>query len=460
MSIGLFTFIESPFPTRVAYEAYATLTSATERAVALGPALAAKAVSDEQKDRAKNHVKFGNMLASAGQNEKALHQYELAIAANPLSHSAHHNVASVLQRLNRFERAIPHYEVALRLKPTLVETASNLAVAQLNARRPADAIATCRHAIALQAEVYKTMNLEASHHLNVALRLVGRKDEAIESTWSHIIHIAAAARAAAAASGDAGTLGQEVMGQEVALRPPALVLSDGPPSLAASPSAITVVCVKWGTLYGAEYANKLCRGVRRALGAAVVGAHFVCFTDDADGLDADIEARPLPLRREEWKGWWHKAHLFSRAAGLEGRVLYIDLDTVIIDTYCMASLAAYDGPFATLSSRGFDAEEGYVDGYNTSVMVWEASGQVGEALRVLHDAVRPEVFQCLMRWDHWVEMLVPRAHLLQDVCPGLIVDYRSHCRASGPPEGAAVVCFPRHPKPHQVQSEWVVQHWR
>ncbi|KOO34019.1 tpr domain containing protein, partial [Chrysochromulina tobinii] len=226
-----------------------------------------------------------------------------------------------------------------------------------------------------------------------------------------------------------------------------------------SPSAITVVCVKWGTLYGAEYANKLCRGVRRALGAAVVGAHFVCFTDDVDGLDADIEARPLPLRREEWKGWWHKAHLFSRAAGLEGRVLYIDLDTVIIDTYCMASLAAYDGPFATLSSRGFDAEEGYVDGYNTSVMVWEASGQVGEALRVLHDAVRPEVFQCLMRWDHWVEMLVPRAHLLQDVCPGLIVDYRSHCRASGPPEGAAVVCFPRHPKPHQVQSEWVVQHW-
>ena len=334
-SIGLLSFIDAPFCTRREYEAYARLGSAAEREATLSAAIA-KAVSDESKEQGKKHVKFGNMCARGGLTEKALHQYELAIAANPLSANARHNAASVCQRLNLFEEAVPHYAAALCLKPTLVESASNMAVAQLNAKRPADAVATCRHAIRLQAEVHRTMNLEASHHLNVALRLLGRRDEAIEATWLHIEQLAgeaaeaemaaaaAAAVATAAADDDAdawlpaevraadkakpeaatataaataaATTAAAAAAAAAAVHPAPISLPGGPPPMAGAAAALTVVCVKWGTLYGAEYANKLSRSCRRALGAVPGALHgacpvarFVCFTEDGTGLDADIE---------------------------------------------------------------------------------------------------------------------------------------------------------------------------
>jgi hypothetical protein len=118
--------------------------------------------------------------------------------------------------------------------------------------------------------------------------------------------------------------------------------------------------------------------------------------------------------------------------------------------------------------------------------LWDAGRMKG--LRSLHDALGAHVFRCLMRWDHWVEMVVPEAHLLQDIYPQLFVDYRKDCTAgvprrgphaatqarvaqfplraklcyvaAGVPEGAAVVCFPRSPKPHEVDAEWVRECWR
>ena len=94
-------------------------------------------------------------------------------------------------------------------------------------------------------------------------------------------------------------------------------------------------------------------------------------------------------------------------------------------------------------------------------MLWDAGSASGAVLATLHDALRPEVFQCLMRWDHWVEMLLPDADVLQQLYPGLFVDYRRHCReAGGPPPGSACVCFPRTPKPHEVDTAWVREHWR
>ena len=397
-------------------------------------------IDPEVKAQAAKHVKFGNMCARGGHTEKALKHYALALEINPQNASAHHNSASICQRLNRFDEAIVYYKAALALKPNLVEAASNLAVAELNAKRPADAVATCRWAIALQHEVYGTANLEASHHLNVALRLLGRRDEAIEATWRRIEELAAATDAKHASC--AGWA-----------RPAPLKLLPGPAPLATQAASLTVVCVKWGTLYGADYVNRLSRGARRALGDGGVAA-FICFTDDSAGLDADIEVRSLPAGQADWKGWWYKACLFAADAGLQGRVLYLDLDTVIVGS--MQPLRHYAGAFATLSTVGFEAEEGNADGYNTSAMLWDA-GEGG--LGALHSALRGDVFQCLMRWDHWVEMVAPGAHLLQDAYPRLFVDYRLDCREHGPPAEAAVVCFPRNPKPHEVESEWIAKHW-
>lgn len=75
--------------------------------------------------------------------------------------------------------------------------------------------------------------------------------------------------------------------------------------------SLTVVCVRWGDKYGPEYVERLASGVRRNLRRHY---NFVCFTDDVLCLDrmAGVVARPIGALCEGWKGWWHKAFLFSR----------------------------------------------------------------------------------------------------------------------------------------------------
>jgi len=95
-----------------------------------------------------------------------------------------------------------------------------------------------------------------------------------------------------------------------------------------------VVCLKWGTLYGAEYVNKLYGMVQRNVSDPV---RFVCFTEDASGIRPEVEVAPLPVFPEpEWKyarycSAWRKLALFdSTALGLSGKTLFLDLDVVIL----------------------------------------------------------------------------------------------------------------------------------
>ena len=56
----------------------------------------------------------------------------------------------------------------------------------------------------------------------------------------------------------------------------------------------TVICMKWGTAYGADYANTLYSMVSRNTARPL---RFVCFTDDVEGFRPEIEPRPLPADR-------------------------------------------------------------------------------------------------------------------------------------------------------------------
>ena len=93
-----------------------------------------------------------------------------------------------------------------------------------------------------------------------------------------------------------------------------------------------VLCMKWGTLYSAKYVNILHRAVKDHLSYPF---RFVCLTDDADGLDPEIEHHPIPdlgLPEEKvYHGAWPKLSVFgARLYDLTGRCLFIDLDSVIV----------------------------------------------------------------------------------------------------------------------------------
>ena len=92
-----------------------------------------------------------------------------------------------------------------------------------------------------------------------------------------------------------------------------------------------VLCMKWGTLYGAEYVIVLYNACRANLSGEF---RFVCLTDDATGVHNEAETYPIPeigLDPTHWKsGAWPKISVFSEDIyGLEGRALFVDLDMLI-----------------------------------------------------------------------------------------------------------------------------------
>lgn len=166
-----------------------------------------------------------------------------------------------------------------------------------------------------------------------------------------------------------------------------------------TPEIPTVACMKWGTLYGPEYVNRLHAGVARHLARPF---RFVCFTDDAQGLDPAIDARPLPdtgagaTRDSRWR---KLALLRDDLPDWRGTVLFLDLDVVIV-----ADLAPFlDTPGAFCAIRDADLfrprplrrwfrparNAFYARVANTSVFRFEAGAHADALARYVtdHDAV-------------------------------------------------------------------------
>ena len=71
--------------------------------------------------------------------------------------------------------------------------------------------------------------------------------------------------------------------------------------------------------------------------------------------------------------WWSKLELFNPAHGFSGRMLYLDLDTLVVDS--LAPILDYPADFALVPDEGmFQGKwrRRVVKRFNSSVMVWDA----------------------------------------------------------------------------------------
>jgi hypothetical protein len=105
-----------------------------------------------------------------------------------------------------------------------------------------------------------------------------------------------------------------------------------PPSPQPSDQNKLILCMKWGSKYGADYVNRLQRMVARHLSPPF---QMVCLSDDPLGLDPAIRVLPLPelgcAEPTNTRGKWRKVALWgAQLDGLGGPALFVDLDSVIV----------------------------------------------------------------------------------------------------------------------------------
>jgi hypothetical protein len=136
----------------------------------------------------------------------------------------------------------------------------------------------------------------------------------------------------------------------------------------------TVVCV-WvhgHVPFTSDYVIRLASMVSRHMDRPY---RFVCLCDKPYqlGRSQGIEKILIPKPEKGIFGWWSKMQLFNREHGLQGRILYLDLDTLVMQS--LAPILDYPSKFALIPHGGtFRARGGLkvLDRFNSSVMVWDS----------------------------------------------------------------------------------------
>lgn len=236
-------------------------------------------------------------------------------------------------------------------------------------------------------------------------------------------------------------------------------------------SPIDCACVIHGDAYAWCYVDNLFAMLRRHLDPEV---RLHVFTEPG---------RPVPepyIRHdlETWSGaagprraWWYKLQLFA-PGNFPGRVIYFDLDTVIIDS--VRWLLDLD-PDKFWSIRDFRwLWKPNWSGINSSVMVWDAP----DWNWILHKAQESQIHNIMDRYagdQDWLTSVIDPGRLRffdvnrvqswrwQILDGGMDMHTRRYHRpGAGPvvPRGTSIVVFHGRPKPHQLTLSWIQAHWQ
>jgi len=237
-----------------------------------------------------------------------------------------------------------------------------------------------------------------------------------------------------------------------------------------------IFCMKWGTLYGAEYVNRLYSMVKRNL---TYPFKMVCFTDDTTGIIDDVQCFPIPeinLDSNLPERMWKKlTTLKEDLYGLQGRALFLDLDIVIVDNIdCFFEV---EGEFRIIKDHGWRSWR--ITG-NSSVYRFDIGkhGYVFDDFIAGSDAVLKKHRNEQEYLTHAINDKGKLQYWPKEWCPS----YKYDCNSRFPisvwkkptiPPGAKIIIFHGEINPHKAvkggrgkwyryvqPAPWVEEYWR
>jgi hypothetical protein len=243
-----------------------------------------------------------------------------------------------------------------------------------------------------------------------------------------------------------------------------------------------IITLKWGDRYGSDYVNRLASAVRRHTQLPV---KIVCFTDDATGVDPEVEIFPIPeidLPPGPMVSGWRKICLFQPGLPIDGLGLFVDLDVVIT------------GPLDDFFTFGSEDDIPIIHNWLPAHKKWfRADPLIGNS-----SVFRFKINQCTFVWEQFhrekewalANFRPPQSYLTHCIRPRMVFwpaawvcSFKRHCRPAFPfnfifspklPKAARIVAFHGKPDPDEAllgyagkrlnhksrPASWIEEHWK
>lgn len=214
---------------------------------------------------------------------------------------------------------------------------------------------------------------------------------------------------------------------------------------------IALVLRTGGDTYNSRYVNALARNIRDK---TTMNVEIVVLTNDNSDIDMSVVNRTVPFVHN-FKGWWSKIELFRKGIFATDRVLYFDLDTVLVDN--IDSILTSREEFMGIRDLF------QVNRFQTGVMLWKPS----KYHHIYEDFIKAPtaIMQHHVEGDAgWIRENIKNKSYVQDIYPGKLVSFKKHCFNSAKnyidiPEKASIICFHGKPRPHTIKDYKIVKHW-
>jgi hypothetical protein len=212
----------------------------------------------------------------------------------------------------------------------------------------------------------------------------------------------------------------------------------------------TVACLKYGDKYQSDYVNNLYSMFRRHCSYE---HEFVCFTDDANGLNENIKTIPLKTY-DDIHGWWYKTFLFDPSYSLSGSILFLDLDVVIFNG--MDKFFEFS-PNDFCISRGFRKDN--KRGMNSSCFRFESGTHSYIYENFMKD--RSSIMKRLHGDQDWIQEQVKDYSFWPETW---LLSYKwDMVQSNGDlkyTDDTSIAVFHGKPNPHELDTNWVKDNWR